>query len=688
MGVDRQDQALAGVVGDVVVRLRGVPQPDQDAVLVGVVLHPVRTGRRAEVVRAGLQRGVVGHVLTVLDQVVLVVVLAELAGDPREAGSGPAVVAVLGAVGEHGRAVRRHRDLVQGEALHVDARVGGVVEADLDRLAGVGVQRERQVAPAVRAAGDGVLRQRGAVEGARQRGPVLAAVGGDLGVRVVVVLLQVVPGLRGELGRGLAGQVDVTGQRDVQVVGAAAPPLVAARERGVDLGDDGLRRQVDDQALLALGVVLDRAEQADGVLAGLGGVVVQPAELQLRPDVQVVRHVADLVLALAEPGARGHQGPETDRVVDALAAGVVQVRQAQVVAVLVGEHAQAAVLRLHGVVADPQAGGADRGAAQLVVVRAGLARLVGVHVRAVRPQRVVALDAAAGGLVLTGVDDLEVVQVAVRLVEVAVAVEVVTVPLVVLRQVGLDLGVGAALGLLVGDPGVDAVADQVLRVGADVLAAVVRAVAGLVPRHPHPVGDQAVDRVPARGLALVVGLQRGLVGREVQVLVVGLVVVRLPRRGVVLGAVRGGDLVARRAGGAAVLHLAVGGGGGVVHLVTEVDENGEDPVGALAGQLDVLVAAQLHRGAAAVLLDLGSAVDQLLYRGLLLGLHLFGERALQLAGHGVVLDGVGRVLDDRRDRGGGGRARQHAGTERGGHRDGGGSRGNLLGHLQRGDVLP
>ena len=58
-----------------------------------------------------------------------------------------------------------------------------------------------------------------------------------------------------------------------------------------------------------------------------------------------------------------------------------------------------------------------------------------------RPDGVLALGAAAGLLALTGVDRLEVVDVAVGLVEVAVAVVVVAVDLVELREVGLDLGV-------------------------------------------------------------------------------------------------------------------------------------------------------------------------------------------------------------------------------------------------------
>ena len=140
-----------------------------------------------------------------------------------------------------------------------------------------------------------------------------------------------------------------------------------------------------------------------------------------------------------------------DRVLAGPARGVVVVRQAEVVAVLVGEDVRAAVLGLDRVVADPQAGVADLGTAALVRRRARRP-VVLEGVPAVAPDGVLALLRVAVGLVATGVDDLEVVDVAVGLVEVAVTVEVVAVPLVVRRQVGLDLVVGAALGLLVGDP--------------------------------------------------------------------------------------------------------------------------------------------------------------------------------------------------------------------------------------------
>ncbi len=207
--------------------------------------------------------------------------------------------------------------------------------------------------------------------------------------------------------------------------------------------------------------------------------------------------------------------------------------------------AESAVLRLDGVVADPDAGVADRGAAQLVAGRTRGAGVGAERVPAVlRPDRVLALRAAARGLVLTGVHDLEVVDVAVGLVEVAVAVVVVAVPLVVLGQVRLDVRVGPAGRLLVGDPGGDTVPDRVPGARGRLVGAVTVVVGDL-----DPVGDLAVDRVAARGLLLVVLLQRlgVLAGAEVEVLEVRLVVVRLPGRAVVLGAVGRGYLVVQRA---------------------------------------------------------------------------------------------------------------------------------------------
>ena len=103
-----------------------------------------------------------------------------------------------------------------------------------------------------------------------------------------------------------------------------------------------------------------------------------------------------------------HEVPEVDVGV-AAAGGVVEVGQAEVVAVLVGEHADAGVLGLHDVVRELQVGAGDGGAAG--------------HGRRVRPDRVGALGAAAAGLVLAGVHEHDVVDDAVGLVEVAVAVD-------------------------------------------------------------------------------------------------------------------------------------------------------------------------------------------------------------------------------------------------------------------------
>src|SRR5690606_5268956 len=423
-----------------------------------------------------------------------------------------------------------------------------------------------------------VARERLPVHRAVQGGPVGAAVGRHLGVEVVVVGLDLVPAVEGQLRRRLAGEVHRTRQGVLEVVTAAAPPLGLALGGGDDLGGDGLLRQFDDQALLVLGVVLGQAQLVPGVDTRLGPVVVQPAQLELVPGGHVAGQVTDLLLAGAQPGTGGHQGPETGGVL--AAGGVVEVRQAEVVTVLVGEDAESAVLRLDGVVADPDAGLADGRAAQLVLLRTGGTGVGAERVPAVRPDGVRALGAAARGLVLAGVHDLEVVDVAVGLVEVAVAVEVVAVPLVELGDVRLDLGVGLAGRLLLGDPGVQAVADDVPHARAVALAAGVVAVTGLVVRDLDPVGDLALDGVAAGGLPLEVRLDRlGVLAlAEVQVLEVLPVVVRLPGGGVVLLAVRLGDLVVQRAGRAAVA---------AVDLVAELDEDREDLVGLLAAELDV-----------------------------------------------------------------------------------------------------
>ena len=168
--------------------------------------------------------------------------------------------------------------------------------------------------------------------------------------------------------------------------------------------------------------------------------------------------------------------------------------------VLVGEHGHAAVLRLDRVVGHPQAGVADLGAAVLVFAGPTAGRFE-ERLRAVRPDGVLALERVAVGLVAAGVNDLEVVDVAVGLVESPS-------PSKSLRShwskdltsVG-DLRVGAALGCWSSIHAFEAVADQVLAVPADdarTREAVAAAVAGLVVGHLDPVGDLAVDAVATR----------------------------------------------------------------------------------------------------------------------------------------------------------------------------------------------
>jgi hypothetical protein len=106
----------------------------------------------------------------------------------------------------------------------------------------------------------------------------------------------------------------------------------------------------------------------------------------------------------------------------------------------VREHAEAAVLRLDRVVADPDAGRVVRIREETAVVRERVPVGSGVEADvpagadgeagggAVRPDRVRALVRIACGLVAAGVDDLEVVDERVRLAEVPVTVDVEPIP--------------------------------------------------------------------------------------------------------------------------------------------------------------------------------------------------------------------------------------------------------------------
>ena len=209
--------------------------------------------------------------------------------------------------------------------------------------------------------------------------------------------------------------------------------------------DEPVRQQHDRGLLTGRALCLGRAERDLGLaVTGLDELVVEPAEDQLVPGAHRERPVANPVRrrAVAPVGAARPRRPEAGRVLGAtgVARRVVLVRDPEVVAELVREHADTAVLRLDGVVADAEV---------RVPIRTPPSWLIGAGrpipspetfaVRAMAPDRVGALRPAAGLLTLAGVDRLEVVDVAVRLVEVAVAVVVVPVPLVELRQVGIDL---------------------------------------------------------------------------------------------------------------------------------------------------------------------------------------------------------------------------------------------------------
>jgi len=239
---------------------------------------------------------------------------------------------------------------------------------------------------------------------------------------------------------------------------------------------------------------------------------------------------------------------------------------------LVGEDAHAAVLGLDRVVADPDAGVAELVAAHLAAGRALVVVRVGVG--AVAPDRV---GAAVGVLALARVDHAEVVDVAVRLVEVAVVVAVVAVGLVDLGDV--DAAVVAGRDEAV-ERGLHDARDRAVGVVAAVAALLaVGAEVGLGAVDRRPVGHLAVPGEAARRELLVeVGQRRVAVGaaarREQHVLVVLDAEVRRPVGAVVLRAVR-------------LRH-------GVVLEVREVDQRDRHLLGGLEPVLDVAAVVELH----------------------------------------------------------------------------------------------
>src|SRR4029453_15794353 len=104
--------------------------------------------------------------------------------------------------------------------------------------------------------------------------------------------------------------------------------------------------------------------------------VVEPAKEELLPRAEVGAARADRLVVRSGLAALRHHRPPVDAVVRARNR-VVEVGQAEVVAVLVREDRHAAVLGLDRVVTDPEAGVSDLGAAEQV---SGRARGAGVVV--------------------------------------------------------------------------------------------------------------------------------------------------------------------------------------------------------------------------------------------------------------------------------------------------------------------
>ena len=242
------------------------------------------------------------------------------------------------------------------------------------------------------------------------------------------------------------------------------------------------------------------------------------------------------------------------------------------------------------------------------------------------------------------------VDIAVGLVEVAVAVGVVPIPDVVLRELRVEVARGHRPG-----PGIGRGVHERPHGRADVASAQVRAVARLVERHQPPVGDFAVDRVPVRRLLLVEVAHRVLPRRvvEEQVGVVRRAEVGRPDRDVVGRPVRLRDLVVQRTGRAA---------GHGIDGVPELAEDREDRVLALAGELDVLALGDLA--------DLGAlrdlALGDLLKRDLLERLLLLAQwvREIVRPGEARGIGSARRRAGDRKADPGGQDENERSGQER------------------------
>ncbi len=164
------------------------------------------------------------------------------------------------------------------------------------------------------------------------------------------------------------------------------------------------------------------------------------------------------------------------------------------------------------------------------------------------PDGISALGTAAGFFTLAGMNSLEVIDIAVGLVEVPIAIIIVAIPDIKLGQVSIDLGrcfTGSDLGVV---PGIQRVAYEHPGVGTDDIAAVIRAVSGFIVWNLHPIGYIAVDRITVGGFGDIEVAHRNSAGSpgEEQVLIIRLAEIRRPDGRVINGAVRLGDLVVQR----------------------------------------------------------------------------------------------------------------------------------------------
>src|SRR5699024_3686366 len=211
--------AVAGVRTGVVVLVLGVDVPDEQAVLVREPLDPVRPVGETEVVRTGLEVLVVPGVLPALGEVLALHRLRGRALHAGEAVGGPAVLARLDVVGEDILAVDGDRDVVQEGAGAGQTAVGLVAPPELDGLPGVVAEVVADLLP---------VAELTAVVGTDLL-PGGAAVGRDLGVEDVVVLLGVGVQPGGHRRRARAGEVDHAAEGGVEVVAGAGPPLLVTR---------------------------------------------------------------------------------------------------------------------------------------------------------------------------------------------------------------------------------------------------------------------------------------------------------------------------------------------------------------------------------------------------------------------------------------------------------------------------